>query len=74
MVMGQLECYNCNVGYQCHLPHGPPTFPIPYTLLLDNLICPRLRQNVMMKYRGSGAELNYERLIFVLDKKVLYKD
>ena len=59
---------------QCRLSMSPPSRPSypSYTLLLDNLICPRLRQNVMMKYRGSGAELNYERLIFVLDKKVLY--
>ena len=52
----------------------PPSSPssLPHTRLLDNLIWPGLRENVMMKYRGSGAELNYERLISVLYKKVLY--
>ena len=68
MVMGQPECYNyidCNVTSLKSLL--PSSYSAP-----DNLICPRLCQNVMMKYRGSGAELNYERLILVLYKKVLY--
>ena len=65
MVMGQPECYNYNesnnlTSLKSLLPH--------------NLICPQLRQNAMMKYRGSWAELNYERLISVLYKKVFYED
>ena len=50
----------------------PPSSPssLPHTLLLDNIMWPGLRENVMMKYQGSGAELNYERLIFVLYSSV----
>ena len=65
MVMGQPECYNYN---ECN------NVTSLKSLLPDNLICPRLRQNAVMKYRGSWAELNYERLISVLYKKVFYED
>ena len=65
MVMGQPECYNYN---ECN------NLTSLKSLLPDNLIWPRLRQNAVMKYRGSWAELNYERLISVLYKKVFYED